>query len=134
MVKEIDALGGMMGVWADAAAIQFRQLNTRKGPAVRATRVQIDRWAYMRRVRRDIFAQDNLWVREDQAVAVLTQNGRTSAVSTRLGEVHATRAVILTTGTFLQGLIHVGLTNHPRRQAGRPSGRGPVGLPARAGP
>jgi tRNA uridine 5-carboxymethylaminomethyl modification enzyme len=124
MVKEIDALGGMMGVWADAAGIQFRLLNTRKGPAVRATRAQIDRDAYLRVVRRDIFAQENLWVRQDTAIKVLSENGRASGVATALGEAHPSRAVLLTTGTFLQGLIHVGLTNFPGGRLGDPAAQG----------
>ena len=111
MVKEIDALGGMMGLWADRSGIQFRQLNTRKGPAVRATRAQIDREAYMRAVKRDIFAQNNLWVRQDTALAVLTRQGRAAGIVTALGETHPARAVLLTTGTFLCGLIHVGMTH-----------------------
>lgn len=124
MVKEIDALGGMMGLWADASGIQFRQLNTRKGPAVRSTRAQIDRDAYMRVVKRDIFAQENLWVRQDMAVAVLTHNGRASGVATTLGEEHPARAVLLTTGTFLSGLIHVGLTHFPGGRLGDPASVG----------
>lgn len=62
MVKEVDALGGMMGLWADAAGIQFRILNTRKGPAVRSSRAQIDRAEYMRVVQKSVFSQENLWV------------------------------------------------------------------------
>lgn len=128
MVKEIDALGGMMGVWADACAIQFRQLNTRKGPAVRATRVQIDRQAYMERVKRDVFAQENLYVREDQVTGVYVENGRVAGAVTALGERHPSWAVMLTTGTFLHGLMHVGLTNF----AGGRLGDAPaVGLSAR---
>ncbi|WP_147821391.1 tRNA uridine-5-carboxymethylaminomethyl(34) synthesis enzyme MnmG [Salidesulfovibrio onnuriiensis] len=111
MVKEIDALGGMMGLWADAAGIQFRILNTRKGPAVRASRAQIDRAEYLRVVQRDIFSQETLWVRQDTAQAVMTRDGRACGVKTRLGEEFEARSVLLTTGTFLRGLIHVGLTN-----------------------
>ena len=124
MVKEIDALGGMMGVWADASGIQFRQINTSRGPAVRATRAQIDRDAYMRVVKRDIFSQENLWVRQDMAVRVLAENGLASGVATALGEIHAAKAVLLTTGTFLQGLIHVGLTNFPGGRLGDPAAVG----------
>jgi tRNA uridine 5-carboxymethylaminomethyl modification enzyme len=120
MVREIDALGGMMGVWADQAGIQFRLLNTRKGPAVRSTRAQIDRDAYLRVVRRDIFSRDNLFVRQDMAVAVLSENGRASGVRTALGETFASRAVLLTTGTFLSGLIHIGLTNFSGGRLGDP--------------
>lgn len=111
MVREIDAMGGMMGLWADAAGIQFRILNTRKGPAVRASRAQIDRAEYLRIVQHDIFRQPSLWVRQDTAREILTENGRACGIRTLLGEEFASRAVLLTTGTFLQGLIHVGLNN-----------------------
>uniref|UniRef100_A0A7C3WG43 tRNA uridine 5-carboxymethylaminomethyl modification enzyme MnmG n=1 Tax=Fundidesulfovibrio putealis TaxID=270496 RepID=A0A7C3WG43_9BACT len=124
MVKEIDALGGMMGLWADQAGIQFRQLNTRKGPAVRATRAQIDRDAYLRVVKRDIFSQPNLWVRQDMTVAVLAENGRACGIATSLGERHPARAVLLTTGTFLSGLIHVGLTHFSGGRLGDPAAVG----------
>ena len=121
MVREIDALGGHMGRWADEAGIQFRILNTRKGPAVRATRAQIDRDAYLRVVRRDIFGRENLWVRQDMAVTVLQENGRAAGVATALGQTHRARAVLLTTGTFLRGLIHVGLTHFSGGRLGDPA-------------
>jgi tRNA uridine 5-carboxymethylaminomethyl modification enzyme len=121
MVKEIDALGGMMGLWADAAGIQFRILNTRKGPAVRSSRAQIDRAEYMRVVQRSIFAQDNLWVFQDTADEVLTDNGRACGVRTQLGEIIRSRAVLLTTGTFLKGLIHVGLDHFSGGRLGDPA-------------
>ncbi len=121
MVKEIDALGGMMGLWADAAGIQFRILNTRKGPAVRSSRAQIDRAEYMRVVQQSIFAQDKLWVFQDTADEVLTDNGRACGVRTQLGEVIRSRAVLLTTGTFLKGLIHVGLDHFSGGRLGDPA-------------
>ena len=121
MVKEIDALGGMMGLWADQSAIQFRQLNTSRGPAVRATRAQIDRQAYLRVVQADIFGQENLWVRQDTAQAVLAENGRASGVLTGLGEIHPAKAVLITTGTFLNGLIHVGLDHFSGGRLGDPA-------------
>lgn len=121
MVREIDALGGMMGLWADQAGIQFRTLNTRKGPAVRATRAQIDRASYLRVVQRDLFAQDNLWIRQDTAREVLVDNGRACGVGTALGDSFASRAVLLTTGTFLQGLIHVGMSNFSGGRLGDPA-------------
>jgi tRNA uridine 5-carboxymethylaminomethyl modification enzyme len=124
MVKEIDALGGHMGLWADAAGIQFRVLNTRKGPAVRATRAQIDRAEYLRVVQRDIFAQERLWVRQDMAESLLVENGRAAGVRTALGEAHRSRCVLLTTGTFLGGLIHVGLTHFPGGRLGDPPALG----------
>jgi len=124
IVKEIDALGGRMGQWADQAGIQFRILNTRKGPAVRSTRAQIDRGEYMRVVQRDVFGQDNLWIIQDMAEAVLVENGRAAGVVTSLGQRFASSAVLLTTGTFLQGLIHVGLTSHSGGRMGDPASAG----------
>ncbi|WP_419787958.1 tRNA uridine-5-carboxymethylaminomethyl(34) synthesis enzyme MnmG [Pseudodesulfovibrio sp.] len=120
MVKEIDALGGMMGLWADAAGIQFRVLNTRKGPAVRSSRAQIDRAEYMRVVQRSIFNQEHLWVFQDMAEAVLVENGRAAGVRTQLGEVIASRSLLLTTGTFLRGLVHVGLNHFGSGRMGDP--------------
>jgi tRNA uridine 5-carboxymethylaminomethyl modification enzyme len=124
MVREIDALGGMMGLWADAAGIQFRTLNTSKGPAVRATRAQIDRDAYMRVVKRDVFAQQNLSVRQDSVEEILAEGGRVSGVRAASGEVFACRAVIVTTGTFLGGLIHIGLTQLRGGRLGDPPSDG----------
>ncbi|OLN27262.1 tRNA uridine 5-carboxymethylaminomethyl modification enzyme GidA [Desulfovibrio sp. DV] len=124
MVREIDALGGRMGLWADAAGIQFRTLNTSKGPAVRATRAQIDRDAYMRVVKRDVFAQDNLAVRQDSAEDILAENGRVCGVRVASGEVFAGRAVLVTTGTFLGGLIHIGLTQLRGGRLGDPPSDG----------
>ncbi|MBG0775779.1 MAG: tRNA uridine-5-carboxymethylaminomethyl(34) synthesis enzyme MnmG [Desulfovibrionaceae bacterium] len=127
MVREIDALGGVMGLWADEAGIQFRRLNTRKGPAVRATRAQIDRAAYLVAVQRDVFAQQNLWVRQDTAEGLILEHGRAAGVRTALGEEHRARAVLLTTGTFLRGLMHIGMTNFPGGRLGDPPA---VGLSA----
>ncbi|MYL82217.1 tRNA uridine-5-carboxymethylaminomethyl(34) synthesis enzyme MnmG [Desulfovibrio aerotolerans] len=124
MVREIDALGGRMGLWADAAGIQFRTLNTSKGPAVRATRAQIDRDAYMRVVKRDIFAQDNLAVRQDSVEEILAEGGRVCGVRAASGEVFPGRSVIITTGTFLGGLIHIGLTQLRGGRLGDPPSDG----------
>lgn len=121
MVKEIDALGGMMGLWADAAGIQFRVLNTRKGPAVRASRAQIDRAEYLRVVQKSVFSQENLWILQDTADKVMTKDGRACGVKTLLGEQINSRAVLLTTGTFLKGLIHVGLGNFSGGRLGDPA-------------
>lgn len=121
MVREIDALGGMMGLWADRSGIQFRTLNTRKGPAVRATRAQIDRETYMRVVQRDVFAQPNLWVREGMAVRLILDQGRVGGIETRIGERIEAKTVLLTTGTFLQGLIHVGMSNYSGGRLGDPA-------------
>ena len=127
MVREIDALGGMMGLWSDAAGIQFRTLNTSKGPAVRATRAQIDRDEYMRVVKRDVFAQENLTVRQDSAEDILAEAGHVCGLRVASGDVFAARAVIVTTGTFLGGLIHIGLTQLRGGRLGDPPSDG---LPA----
>jgi tRNA uridine 5-carboxymethylaminomethyl modification enzyme len=127
IVREIDALGGCMGSWADRAGIQFRTLNLRKGPAVRSTRAQMDRPAYMNAVRRDIFSQENLWVRQDMVEELLVEGGTIRGVRTGHGETVCARAVILTTGTFLRGLIHVGLNSSPGGRMGDPPA---VGLSA----
>jgi tRNA uridine 5-carboxymethylaminomethyl modification enzyme len=124
MVKEIDALGGMMGKWADQAGIQFRILNTRKGPAVRSSRAQIDRAEYLKVVQRDIFTCPNLFVRQETAASLTTQNSRITGVVTTLGETIPCRAALLTTGTFLQGLIHVGLKNFIGGRYGDPASQG----------
>ncbi|NCC24062.1 MAG: tRNA uridine-5-carboxymethylaminomethyl(34) synthesis enzyme MnmG, partial [Deltaproteobacteria bacterium] len=111
MVREIDALGGFMGIWADASGIQFRTLNTSKGPAVRSTRAQMDRATYQKTVSSSLFSRQNLWVRQATVEGIQVDNGRVCGVTTLLGETILARFVLLTTGTFLQGLIHVGLRN-----------------------
>jgi tRNA uridine 5-carboxymethylaminomethyl modification enzyme len=118
MVREIDALGGRMGIWADAAGIQFRQLNQSKGPAVRSTRAQIDRAAYMRVVQAELFAQPNLWILQDMASELMAQAGRAAGIRTQAGQEFRSRTVLLTTGTFLAGLMHIGLTRIPGGRLG----------------
>jgi tRNA uridine 5-carboxymethylaminomethyl modification enzyme len=124
MVKEIDALGGMMGKWADQAGIQFRILNTRKGPAVRSSRAQIDRAEYLKVVQQDIFTCPGLFVRQETVASLTVDNGRVTGVVTTLGETIPCRAALLTTGTFLQGLIHVGLKNFSGGRYGDPASSG----------
>jgi tRNA uridine 5-carboxymethylaminomethyl modification enzyme len=124
MVKEIDALGGMMGKWADQAGIQFRILNTRKGPAVRSSRAQIDRTEYVKVVQQDIFTCPNLFVRQETVASLTVENGQVTGVVTTLGETIPCRAALLTTGTFLRGLIHVGLNNFSGGRYGDPASSG----------
>ena len=124
MVKEIDALGGMMGKWADQSGIQFRILNTRKGPAVRSSRAQIDRNEYLKVVQNDIFTCPNLFVRQETAASLTVENGSVTGVVTTLGEIIPCRAALLTTGTFLRGLIHVGLNNFSGGRYGDPASSG----------
>lgn len=124
MVKEMDALGSMMGKWADQAGIQFRILNTRKGPAVRATRAQMDRETYMQVVKKDIFATDNLYVRQAMVEEILVRDKTVQGVKTLIGETIMARTVLLTTGTFMQGLIHIGLSHYAGGRFGDPASQG----------
>ncbi len=120
IVKEIDALGGAMGRAIDASGIQFRVLNARKGPAVRATRAQADRVLYKRAIRRILDEQQRLSLFQQSVDDLLIENGRIGGVVTQMGlQVRAT-AVVLTTGTFLGGKVHVGLSSHQGGRAGDP--------------
>ncbi len=101
MVREIDALGGMMGLWADRAGIQFRTLNASKGPAVRATRAQIDRDSYMEAAKAALFAEPDITIWQDTVDEVLERGGRAAGVRTELGQTFEAPHVIRTTGTFL---------------------------------
>ncbi|MFZ1830687.1 MAG: tRNA uridine-5-carboxymethylaminomethyl(34) synthesis enzyme MnmG [Candidatus Competibacteraceae bacterium] len=120
LVKEIDALGGVMAQAADLAGIQFRILNNRKGPAVRATRCQADRALYRAAVRTFIEHQPNLRVFQQAAADLVIKGERVAGVVTQTGVCFAARAVILTAGTFLAGRIHVGLSNYEGGRAGDP--------------
>lgn len=124
MVREIDALGGMMGLWADAAGIQFRTLNMSKGPAVRATRAQIDRDAYMQAVKADIFSQPLLQVWQDTVEELRWHKGRITGVATAQGMEFLAPHVLLTTGTFLTGRIHIGLNTQEGGRLGDAPARG----------
>lgn len=118
MVREIDALGGKMGLWADEATIQFKMLNTSKGPAVRAPRAQMDREVYARAVRRDLFAAPNLTVAHDMVTGLEITGGRITGVHTRLGGTRKTRAVCVTAGTFLRGRLFFGNISSPGGRLG----------------
>ena len=118
MVRELDALGGMMGLWADEAAIQFRMLNASKGPAVRAPRAQVDREVYRSAVQRDLFACPNLQIRQDMASALIVEKGRVAGVRTFLGQEFKARAICLTSGTFLNGMLHLGEHHFPGGRLG----------------
>lgn len=118
LVREIDALGGEMGRNTDKAGIQFRMLNTRKGPAVRALRAQADRVLYKIEMRKTLEAQENLDILQGMVTRVLEKNVKVIGVETSLGIRYLSKAVILTTGTFLKGLIHIGLKNFPAGRAG----------------
>ncbi|MBI2960250.1 MAG: tRNA uridine-5-carboxymethylaminomethyl(34) synthesis enzyme MnmG [Betaproteobacteria bacterium] len=132
LVKEIDALGGAMAIATDEAGIQFRILNSSKGPAVRATRAQADRLLYKKAIRRRLETQPNLTLFQQPVDDLLVDdaNGtlRITGVVTQLGIRFMARAVVLTTGTFLSGLIHVGMSSYQAGRAGDPAS---IGLAAR---
>ena len=128
LVREIDALGGLMGHVADAAGIQFRVLNRRKGPAVRGPRAQADRKLYRQAVQRAIVAQANLDVIEGEVDDLLVRDGRVAGVVLLDGQSVGAKAVVLTTGTFLRGLIHRGEETVP---AGRVGEKPVLGLSVR---
>ena len=118
LVREIDALGGEMGLGADETGIQFRFLNTRKGPAVRARRAQADKAAYRARSKRVLERTANLQVRQASVERLIVEGGAVRGVESQIGEVFEGRTVVLTTGTFLKGLVHVGLKNYSAGRAG----------------
>ncbi|TXL64800.1 tRNA uridine-5-carboxymethylaminomethyl(34) synthesis enzyme MnmG [Zeimonas arvi] len=120
LVKEIDALGGAMAEATDEAGIQFRILNSSKGPAVRATRAQADRVLYRQAIRRRLENQANLWLFQQAVDDLMVEGDRVVGAVTQLGLRFRARAVVLTTGTFLNGLIHVGLAHHSAGRAGDP--------------
>ncbi len=124
LVKEIDALGGEMARNIDATGIQFRTLNTRKGPAVQASRAQADRRRYADRMKQTVEAQGQLDLKQGAATRLLVVNGRVAGVETREGIVYHGNTVVLTTGTFMRGLIHVGLNHYPGGRAGEPPSEG----------
>jgi tRNA uridine 5-carboxymethylaminomethyl modification enzyme len=124
LVKEIDALGGAMAIATDEAGIQFRVLNSSRGPAVRATRAQADRLLYKRAIRSRLENQARLTLFQQEVEDLLLEGDRIMGVATNLGVNFAGRAVVLTTGTFLSGLVHVGLTKHQAGRAGDPASIG----------
>ena len=120
LVKEIDALGGLMARAADQAGIQFRVLNASKGPAVRATRAQADRALYKQAVRRVLESTPNLTLFQQAVDDLIVEQDRVTGVVTQMGLKFAARAVVLTVGTFLAGRIHIGLSNYEGGRAGDP--------------
>ena len=121
LVKEIDALGGEMGRNTDQAGIQFRMINTSKGPAVRALRAQCDKKIYRQVMQETLRAQPGLQIRGGTVDRILTQAGAVTGIVTDSGQHIAARAVVLTSGTFLKGLIHIGLSHFPAGRAGESS-------------
>ena len=118
LVREIDALGGEMGKNIDATGIQFRILNTRKGPAVRASRAQADKQLYRLRMKSVMERQPNLDLKQGEVTSLVVEGGRVTGVETKVGLRFSGATVVITTGTFMRGLIHVGLTSYPGGRAG----------------
>jgi len=118
LVREIDALGGEMAKNIDATSIQFRRLNTSKGPAVRSSRAQADRLLYRLRMKSVIENQENLFVKQTVVAGLLVENGQICGICTSLDEEIGARAVVVATGTFLGGLVHIGLKNFPAGRMG----------------
>jgi len=124
LVREIDALGGEMAKAIDETGIQFRVLNTRKGPAVRATRAQADKALYRQRMKRVVETTENLVLRQGCVERLLVENSIVKGVETQIGEIFLGTKVILTTGTFLKGLVHIGHKSYSAGRAGDFSAEG----------
>ncbi len=120
LVKEVDALGGAMAMATDEGGIQFRILNSSKGPAVRATRAQADRILYKAAIRRRLENQENLWLFQQAVDDILLDGERAVGVVTQIGLKFTSKSVVLTAGTFLGGLVHVGMQNYHAGRAGDP--------------
>jgi tRNA uridine 5-carboxymethylaminomethyl modification enzyme len=121
LVKEIDALGGAMAIATDEAGIQFKILNSSKGPAVRATRAQADRVLYRQAIRTRLENQDNLWLFQQSVDDLILEGEKVVGAVTQTGVSFRSKSVVLTAGTFLNGLVHIGLENHAAGRAGDPS-------------
>jgi tRNA uridine 5-carboxymethylaminomethyl modification enzyme len=133
IAREIDALGGLMGRATDESGLQFRMLNRSKGPAVWSPRAQCDRFMYAAAVRRMLEAEPNLFMRSDQAVDLLTEGDRVAGVRTQLGLEIRSRAVILTSGTFMNGQIHIGEKSYGGGRMGEGASTGLTGALHRLG-
>ena len=120
LVKEVDAMGGAMAIATDESGIQFRILNSSKGPAVRATRAQADRILYKAAIRHRLENQPNLWLFQQAVDDLMVEGDRVVGAVTQIGLKFLGRAVVLTAGTFLDGKIHVGLQNFSAGRAGDP--------------
>lgn len=120
LVKEIDALGGEMALAIDETGIQFRKLNTKKGPAVRATRAQADRFKYQERMKKKLERVPNLFIKQALVTRILVKDKRVVGIETKAGESFGAKAVVIAPGTFLHGLIHIGLESFPAGRMGDP--------------
>lgn len=121
LVKEVDVMGGAMGAVTDAAGIQFRILNRSKGPAVRATRAQIDRNLYRVEMRRRIETQPNLFIFQQAVDDVMVEGDRVCGVVTQTGVAFSSKSVVICSGTFLNGLVHIGLEHYSAGRVGDPA-------------
>lgn len=121
IVREIDALGGEMAKNIDATGIQFRRLNTKKGPAVQSSRAQADKEAYRLRMKRVLERQENLDIKQGMVNSLIVEDNTVRGIVTSIQEQFIGRAVVLTTGTFLKGLIHIGLNHFPAGRMGDPA-------------
>lgn len=121
LVREIDALGGLMGRVADACSIQFRMLNLTKGPAVWSPRAQCDKACYQRAMKHELEQIPNLTIRQDEATGFVTENGAVAGITTMIGRTYRCKAVVIATGTFLRGKLHYGLTHFSGGRAGDPA-------------
>lgn len=124
VVREIDALGGEMGKAIDHTGIQFKMLNTRKGKAVWSPRAQADKKAYREYIKRVCENQENLHIKQDEVVDIIVENNRVVGVKTRLGLEYKVKAVVVTTGTFLNGVIYIGDKTFPGGRAWEPNSTG----------
>ncbi|RMD52774.1 MAG: tRNA uridine-5-carboxymethylaminomethyl(34) synthesis enzyme MnmG, partial [Nitrospirae bacterium] len=124
LVREIDALGGEMAKIADLSAIQFKMLNKSKGPAVWSLRVQSDRLLYRVYMRRSVEHQENLYIKQEIVDKIVVHGGRVEGITTTYGYEYMAKAVIITTGTFLKGLIHIGLRHYPGGRLSEPPSEG----------
>ncbi|PIQ60629.1 MAG: tRNA uridine-5-carboxymethylaminomethyl(34) synthesis enzyme MnmG [Bacteroidetes bacterium CG12_big_fil_rev_8_21_14_0_65_60_17] len=133
IAREVDALGGIMGLATDESALQFRMLNRSKGPAVWSPRAQCDRQAYAAAVRRHLEREANLFMRADMVTDLAVEDGRVVGVETQLGMRIAARAVVLTSGTFMNGIIHVGAKQYGGGRMGEGASKGLTGALHRLG-
>src|ERR1700756_3662999 len=120
LVREVDALGGVMGEVADAVGIQFRLLNTSRGPAVWSPRAQCDKQQYRLKMREVLESQANLYIKQAEVVDVIVDNASIRGIKLRDGRTIVARATVITTGTFLNGLIHCGEERYPAGRSGEP--------------
>src|SRR4051812_33275268 len=120
LVREVDALGGIMGEVTDAVGIQFRLLNTSRGPAVWSPRAQCDKQQYRQKMREVLESQPNLFIKQAEVADLVVEDSRATGIKLRDGRTIGTKAVIITTGTFLNGLIHCGEQTYPAGRSGEP--------------